>query len=99
MNAFEVVVLVDELVEDEVAPPPMYCPTAPLMLAMVPFVGAVSTAAERLFCAVCNAACAFAICAFEASRSAGVGPAVVEANVACCVFSAAFAESTLFCPV
>ena len=59
---------VDDVVDDpELAgPPPIHCPTAPLKLAMVPFVGATSVAAARLFCAVCSGDCALATCAVAA---------------------------------
>ena len=55
MNALEEVVLeLEDELEDEVAPPPMYWPTDPLIASIVPLAGAVSTAATRLFCAVCK---------------------------------------------
>src|SRR5689334_15527796 len=56
----------DEEVDDDpelTGPPPIHCPTAPFRLAIVPFAGATSVAAARLFCAVCSAACAPATCA------------------------------------
>src|SRR5262245_8559328 len=86
MNALPVlldVLEVDELVLDElVGPPPINCPTTPLRLATVPFTGATSVAADRLFRAVSSAAAAPATWAFPASRSACVGGASVCAAVA-----------------
>src|SRR5258708_20898551 len=46
------VVVEEEEEEEPDAPPLMYCPTAPLRLAIVPPVGAVKTTAVRLFCPV-----------------------------------------------
>ena len=43
---------VEDEEEEEVAPPLMNWPTTPFRPAMVPSVGAVKTAAARLFCAV-----------------------------------------------
>src|SRR5438445_13614121 len=82
-----------------VAPPPMNCPTEPLMLAIVPAVGGVKTAAARLFCAVCRAVAAPATAAEAPSRSGCVAPAVDDANVACCVCSEACDCATEFCEV
>ena len=85
--------------EEPEAPPLMYWPTVPFKPAIVPPVGAVRTAAAILFWAVRSAACAPLTWAFAVVRSVCVGPAVLEANVACCVFSAEPACATLFCDV
>src|ERR671932_2416595 len=95
MNALPLEDVDEEL--EEVAPPEMNWPTAPFRLAMVPSVGAVSTAAARLFWAVWSAPAAPATAALAASSSGCVGPAVDDANVACCVSSAAAAWATVFC--
>src|SRR5438874_720586 len=88
-----------ELELELVAPPPMNCPTAPLMLAMVPFAGAVKTAAERLFCADWTATCAPVTGARAASSSGWVGLAMDDAKLACCDASPDCAVSIEFCAV
>src|SRR5437879_3969280 len=97
MNALDDVVLVVE--ELEVAPPPMNCPIEPFTAAIVPLVGAVNTAAVRLFCAVCRAAAAPATALDAASSSGCVAAAVDDANDACCVTTEACAWDSEFCAV
>src|SRR5438132_3337541 len=87
---------VEEL--DDVAPPPMNCPTAPFKLAIVPSTGAVSTAAPRMFWGVCSATWAFPTCALAVSRSAWVGGARVCEALATCVRTAAWFWASVVCP-
>src|SRR5579871_1280446 len=77
-------VVLAELVElDPVGPPLIHWPTAPLMLAIVPSVGAVSTAAARLFWARVRAARALSTWAWATAISCWVAGAAVPAALAC----------------